>query len=65
MFCLISCIVSPSEPPLAAIGLFVAIELKTVEARDWFNPPFKNWIVLVFGLVKVFANIFALTPPPV
>ena len=31
---LISCIVSPSDPPLAAIGLLVAIELNTVERYE-------------------------------
>ena len=65
-FCLISSIVSPPPPPLAAIGLFVAKELKTKSAvEELFKPGFRNLTDVESILFKVFASILEVTPPPV
>jgi hypothetical protein len=65
VFCLISSILSPSCPPLAAFSLLEATELNIYCAVVEFRLFFKNLIVLVFNVVKLFAVTLDSTPPPV
>ena len=65
-FCLTSSILSPSWPPLAAIGLLTAIESK----QNWANVVFEilaftKFIVAVSIFPKVLASTLDWIPPPV
>ena len=57
---------SPPPPPLAAIGLFAAKELKTKSAvEELFKLGFKNLTDVESIVFRVFASILEITPPPV
>ena len=64
-FCLISSLVSPSLPPVAALGLFTVNELNITLAvgGDKFSTWKLTW--LLDRVDKFPAGTFAVAPPPV